>query len=190
MPIHFEDLNVGSEVDGVRSAMIVPCNMCPAVTVAVREKEPFLRLFRSPLKSIPFYNYIKDLQSGLREKGVSTEVFSSAMPHQWFMCMWTSAKRRKLQKHARRHDAVIVLGCESAAETVRDAVKGTGCKVIQGMKTSGIMNAKLALHWPDSVTVDDCTTVPISGQVKEADVLGADDNRMPKQQAPSASVAC
>jgi len=34
MPIHFNDLDVVSEVAGLSSALIVPCNMCPAVTVA------------------------------------------------------------------------------------------------------------------------------------------------------------
>ena len=48
MPIHFSDLDVISEVDGVRSALIVPCTMCPAATLAVREKQPFLKLFRIP----------------------------------------------------------------------------------------------------------------------------------------------
>jgi len=38
MPIHFNDLDVISEVAGLSSVLIVPCNMCPAVTVAVREK--------------------------------------------------------------------------------------------------------------------------------------------------------
>lgn len=41
MPIHFNDLDVVSEVAGLSSALIVPCNMCPAVTVAVREKKTF-----------------------------------------------------------------------------------------------------------------------------------------------------
>ena len=38
MPIHFNDLDLVSEVAGLRSVLIVPCNMCPAATVAIREK--------------------------------------------------------------------------------------------------------------------------------------------------------
>ena len=45
MPIHFEDKDVVSEVAGLRSALIVPCNLCPAVTVATRENRPFMRFF-------------------------------------------------------------------------------------------------------------------------------------------------
>jgi hypothetical protein len=96
MPIHFDDLDVVSEVAGLSSALIVPCNMCPAVTVAVRERKPFMQLFRSFLKSAPFELYLKALQSRLSEIGVRTKVFNSILYHQWFMCMWTSGKRKKL----------------------------------------------------------------------------------------------
>jgi hypothetical protein len=170
MPIHFNDLDVVSEVEGLSSVLIVPCNMCPAVTVAVRERKPFMQLFRIFLKSVPFEQYLKALQSRLRENGVSTKVFKSIPYHQWFMCMWTSRKRKRLQKYAEQYDAVIVLGCESATETVRDAVKSNDCKVIEGMVVSGIMNAELKFHLPGNVSFENCKTVPISQQKKEEDI--------------------
>ena len=163
MPIHFEDLDVASEVAGIGSALIVPCNLCPAVTVAVREKRPFLRFFRNPLKSAPFEEYLEALRSRLREKGVSTEVFRSTLYHQWFMCMWTGRRRQKLEKQAKNYDAVIVLGCDSATETVREVVPA-GVKVIEGMKVAGIMNARLGLRLPGNLVFDDCTVVPITQQ--------------------------
>ena len=162
MPIHFNDMDVVSEVAGLNSALIVPCNMCPAVTVAVRENKPFMQLFRSFLKSAPFEKYMKALQSKLKENGVDAKVFKSILYHQWFLCMWTSGKRKRLQKYARHYDAVIVLGCESATETVRDAVESINCKVIEGMKVAGIMNAKLSFNLPGSVSFEDCKVVPIS----------------------------
>jgi hypothetical protein len=162
MPIHFDDLDVVSEVAGLSSALIVPCNMCPAATVAVRERKPFMQLFRSFLKSPPFEQYIRALQTRLRENGVSTKVFKSIPYHQWFLCMWTSGKRKKLQKDARQYEAVIVLGCDSATETVRDAVQSTDCKVIEGMKVAGIMNAKLTFHLPSNISFENCKIVPIS----------------------------
>ncbi len=167
MPIHFNDLDVVSEVTGLNSALIVPCNMCPAVTVAVREKKPFIQFFRSFLKSVPFEQYMGTLQSRLREKGVITKVFKNYIPHQWFMCMWTSEKRKKLQKCAKQYDAVIVLGCESATETVRDVVKSNDCKVIEGMEVTGIMNAQLRFHLPGNVSFENCKIVPISQKKKE-----------------------
>ena len=164
MPIHFNDLDVVTEVKGLKSVLIVPCNMCPAVTVAIREKKPFMQLFRSLLKSLPFEQYLRELQSRLREQGVNTEIFRSNIYHQWFMCMWTSAQRKKLQKAAEKYEAVIVLGCESATGTVKDSVKSTKCKVIEGMKVTGIMNATLSLHFPCNISFEDCRIVPISGQ--------------------------
>jgi hypothetical protein len=166
MPIHFNDKDIFSEVAGLNSAIIVPCNMCPAVTVAVRENRPFIQFFRSFLKSAPFEQYIKALQSQLREKGVNNRVFRSNLLHQWFMCMWTSGQRKKLQKHAQSYDAVIVLGCDSATATVRDLVNSTETKVIEGMEIAGIMNAKLRFHLPCNISFESCKVIPISGQKK------------------------
>ena len=161
MPIHFEDLDVTSEVAGIHSALIVPCNLCPAVTVAVRENRPFLRFFRSLVKSAPFEEYLAVLQSRLAAKGVSTKVFRNTLYHQWFMCMWTSRRRKKLQKQARKYDAVIVLGCESATETVRDVLPAE-VKVIEAMRTAGIMNGRLSFRWPGDLLFRECRVVPIS----------------------------
>ena len=172
MPIHFNDREVVSEVSGLNSALIVPCNMCPAVTVAVREKKPFMRLFRSLLKSAPFEQYLKTLQSRLSENGVRADVFRSSTYHQWFMCMWTSGKRRKLQERVKEYDAVIVLGCKSATATVRDAVNSDDCKVIEGMEVGGIMNAELRFKLPADVSFDRCKTVPLSRKMEKEDVSG------------------
>lgn len=164
MPIHFRDLDVVSEIEGVNSALIVPCTMCPAATVAVREQKPFMQLFRSLFKSAPFDRYVKALQSRLANKGVRTEVFKSRLYHHWFMCMWTAGRREKLRNRAGQYDAVIVLGCDSATETVREAARAAGCNVIEGMKVSGIMNAQLKFQLPGKVSFEGCRIVPISGQ--------------------------
>ena len=162
MPIHFKDRDVLSETAGISSALIVPCYMCPAVTVAVREEKPFIQLFKHFLKSAPFERYMTTLQSQLMNHGVETELFKSSPSHEWFMCMWTSGKREKLRKRAERHDAVIVLGCESAAETVRSVVEATDCKVIEGMEVVGIMNAQITFSLPGNVSFENCRTVPIA----------------------------
>jgi hypothetical protein len=167
MPIHFNDLDVVSEVKGLSSALIVPCIMCPGATVSVRVKKPFIEFFKSVLKSAPLEQYIRALQFRLREMGVNTQVFKSILYHQWFMCMWTSARRKKLQEYAKQYEAVIVLGCDSATETVRDAVKSSDCKVIEGMKVAGIMNAKLSFHFPFNISFENCKVIPISQQKKE-----------------------
>ena len=161
MPIHFDDQDVCAELEGIRSALIVPCNLCPAVTVAVRESRPFMRFFRSLTRSAPFEEYLQALRSQLREKGVKSGVFRSTLYHQWFMCMWTSRHREKLRRETKKHDAVIVLGCQSATETVR-AVVPSGVRVIEGMKTAGIMNGRLSFRLPGSISFNDCSVIPLS----------------------------
>ena len=136
--------------------------MCPAVTVSVREKRPFIELFRHFLKSAPFQEYLAAMQSRLEQQGVKSEVFKSAPSHEWFMCMWTSGKRERLRRRAERHDAVIVLGCDSATATVRDAIRSTGCKVIEGMEVSGIMNAHIRFHLPGNISFENSRIIPIS----------------------------
>lgn len=162
MPLHFYDLDITSEVEGVRSALIVPCNMCPAVTVSLRAQRPFMKLFRSLLTSAPFEEYLRALQSRLEGKGVRSKVFRSRLYHSWFMCMQTARRQKKLRNTAKAYDAVIVLGCQSATATVRDAVRGTGCKVIEGMEVAGIMNAKLKFHVPGNLSFEDCKVIPLS----------------------------
>ncbi len=162
MPLHFEDLDVVSEAKDSKSALIVPCNMCPAATVADRENKPFLRLFKDFLKSAPFEKYISTLQDRLLDQGVRSKVFKSYLPHQWFLCMWTAARQKKLQKHARRYDTVIVLGCESATRTVRDSIGSANCKIIEGMETTGIMNTKLSMRFPCDICFKDSKVIPFS----------------------------
>lgn len=167
MPIHFRDLDVISKLEGVRSALIVPCTMCPATTVAVREQEPFMQLFRSLVTSAPFERYVKALQSRLADRGVRTEVFKSRLYHHWFMCMWTAGRREKLRQRASRHDAMIVLGCDSATQTAREAADAVGCKVIEGMAVSGIMNARLRFQLPGTVSFAGCRIVPLSPHARQ-----------------------
>ncbi len=167
MPIHLEDLDVVSEVAGLRSALIVPCNMCAAASVAARENKPFIQFFKSFLTSAPFAQHIRDLQARLRERGVDAHLFRSNLPHQWFLCMCTSGRRKKLERYARHFDAAIVLGCVSAVETVRDSVASTNCKVVPGMVATGVMNAKLRVRLPGNVSFEDCKIVPISRQERK-----------------------
>jgi len=103
----------------------------------------------------------------LQDEGVSTELFRSDLPHQWFMCMWTSGRRRKLLSRARQHDTVIVMGCDSATETARDSVRSIDCRVVQGMEVAGVMNATLRLDPLGNVSFQGCKTVPLSSQTKE-----------------------
>ncbi len=169
MPIHLDNVDVVSKITGQGSALIIPCYMCPAVTVAVNDEKPFLQLFSHFLKSPPFERYIKTLQSDLSENGVSSTVFKSHFVHQWFLCMWTSGRRKKLARQLGRFDYVIVLGCDSATETVQNLLQTDDSKVIQGMEVTGFMNAKMRFHLPGDVSFEDCKVIPLAQQKTDVD---------------------
>jgi hypothetical protein len=65
--------------------------------------------------------------------------------------MRTSARRKELARQAAEYDAVIVLGCDAAVETIRSAVQSIGCRVIQAMEVEGIMNVIPTLHFPFNI---------------------------------------
>ena len=169
MPIHLDEVNVAVEISERCSALIIPCYMCPAVTIAVKEEKPFLQLFSHFLKSPPFERYIRTLQSELKENGVNSSVFKSHFVHQWFLCMWSSGRRKKLMRQLQEYDYVIILGCDSATETVRDLVKADECEVIQGMEVTGFMYAKLRFRLPGNICFKDCKVIPLAPQKKGFD---------------------
>ena len=154
MPIHLEELNVVSEVEGAGSSLIAACNMCAGASLAMGEDKPFLQFFKSRLKSPPLEKYIERLKSQLLENGVEATKFEAGVVQQFFLCLWTSRQRKKLQDQAKQYDAVIVLGCDSAIMTVRDSLNGTNCRVIQGMEVAGIMNTKTKFHWPFDISFE------------------------------------
>ena len=154
MPIHLEELNVVQKVKGLNSALIAACNMCAGASLAMNENSPFIQFFKSRLKAPPLERYLVRLQSQLLEKGVKTTKFKAGVIQQFFLCLWTSRQRKKLEEQARQHDAVIVMGCDSAIKTVRDSLNGTDCRVIKGMEVAGIMNTKTKFHWPFDISFE------------------------------------
>lgn len=161
MPIHFHDVDLAPKIAGLESALIVPCVMCPAVTVAIREQKPLMRFLRNPFKSAPFEQYLAALQAQLLEHGVKSDVFKSRLYQHWFLCMWSAKRRSNLYERAKAYDAVIVLGCDSATETIRDAVGPTGCRVIEAMQVRGLTNAELKFSFPDKISFESVKIVPL-----------------------------
>lgn len=164
MPLYLNDVDVVSQVEGARSVLIVPCRMCPATSLAVRNNRPFFELFKSFLRSPPLEEHIKKLQSRLEERRLTTGVY---LPRQFLACAWTASERKRLLKRAKQFDTVIVLGCDSATESARDALKSTDCKVIQGMEVAGIVNVKIRFHWPGTLSLEDCNIISIPQKKKE-----------------------
>ena len=71
-------------------------------------------------------------------------------------------------KRARKYEALILLGCETAADTIHDAVKSTSCKVFQGMRTEGIMSIKPLFYMPCNISLELNNVTPLVHQAKHS----------------------
>lgn len=154
MPFLLKDRDITSEIATVRSALIVPCRFCPAASLAVRERKPYIKLFRRLLRTPSYESHIRVLKSRLEREGIRTAVFESRLLPQFVVCMWTAARRRQLARAAAGYDAAIVLGCDAAVETIRSALQSTGCQVIPAMEVEGIMNVVPTVRLPFNVSLE------------------------------------
>lgn len=153
MPFYLKESDIVPQVAGLQSVLIVPCGFCPAASLAVREKKPYIELFRKLWRTEAYESFIQTLKRRLKERGIQTAVFDINMPHHYVACMWTYGRRRELAKRAEKFEGVVVLGCEATVEIVRDAVKSTCCRVIEGMKGEGIMNVVPTVSFPFNISL-------------------------------------
>ena len=154
MPFYLDVVDVVPEVAGFESVLIVPCRFCPAASMAVRGNEPYIEFPRRSLKTAAYERLIKHTKNSLEEEGIETSVFKSSLVHQFVLCMWTSGRRKQLLERARNYDAVVVLGCEAAVQTVRNALESTNCQVVQGMTSEGIMSIQPRLSMPCNISLE------------------------------------
>jgi hypothetical protein len=154
MPFYLKESIEPPQLAGFRSVLIVPCRFCPAASLAVRKKRPYLELLRRLLRTEAYESFIKDLKRRLQDKGIKTAVFDSKLLHQFVACMWTSRRRRQLAKRAAEFEALVVLGCDAMVEAVRDSVEATGCRVVQGMEIEGLMNVLPTVSLPCNLSLE------------------------------------
>ena len=161
MPFYLKESDVLPQVAGLRSVLIVPCRFCPAASLAVREKKPYIELFRRLLRTAAYESFIHALRRRLEHAGTETAVFDAKLLHHFLPCMWTLGRRRELAKRAAKFEGVVVLGCDAAVDVVRGAIESTGCRVIQGMEIEGIMSVVPTVRFPlnISLTVQGITPV-------------------------------
>jgi hypothetical protein len=81
--------------------------------------------------------------------------------------MWTSGQRKKLVKQAHQYEAVLVMGCEGAYESVRDILKSTDCQVFHGMESEGVLNVIPKFHFPFNISLELFNVTPMLYQKKE-----------------------
>ena len=153
MPCYLKEVDVVPEVAKFQSALIVPCRFCPAVSLAVRNNQPFIKFYRRHLRTECYEDYIENLQFRLEKEGVKTEVFRSSILN-YAHCMWSPRKRNKLLKRISEFEAVVVIGCEAAYESVRDLSESTDCQVFNGMESVGLLNVTPKLDWPFYISLE------------------------------------
>lgn len=154
MPFYLKDRDISSDLAAVHSVLIVPCRFCPAASLAVRERKPYIELLRKFLRTPSYEAYVQLLRSRLESAGIRTSVFDSKLPHQFIVCMWTSGRREDLARQALGYDAAIVLGCDAAVEAVRSCLRPSECRVIPGMEVEGIMNVIPRLQFPFNISLE------------------------------------
>ena len=168
VPVYLEDIDDFTELEQFKSVLIVPCRFCPAAGMAVKAKRPYFEILRRFLRTAPYEEFIRSLKSHLVEKGVRADVFESRWLHQFVVCMWTARRRKKLLKRARGYEALVVLGCEAALDTICDAVKSAPCHVFKGMRTEGIMSIKPFFQLPCNLSLELNGITPLLHQQEKA----------------------
>jgi hypothetical protein len=160
MPVHLEPLDVAAELAPFDSVLLVACPVCPPVSLALQEDARLIEFFRHGIRTQAFEDYVRSLRDELEQGGKRTGVFRIYRPLP-MMCLWTEGQRRRLRKRARGYEAVLVLGCDSATHTVKDALKGAGCRVLQSMRMTGLSNATAEFGWPLNIELKHGTDVPV-----------------------------
>ena len=154
MPVYLKEVNEFPELEGIGSALIIPCRFCPAASMAVRRDEPYFEIFRRFLKTASYEELIKSMKSRMEEMGIKTDVFRSNLLHQFVLCMWTMRRRKHLAKRAANYEALVVLGCEAAVDTVHDSVDTEKSKVYMGMRSEGIMSVLPRVNLPANLSLE------------------------------------
>ena len=68
--------------------------------------------------------------------------------------------REFLNEIANQYEALLVLGCEAAVQTIQDAIQPTSCQVVQGMETVGLMSIKPKFQLPCKISLELASITP------------------------------
>ena len=154
MPFCFEARDVLPEVESCKSVLVVPCRFCPAASMAVKKNERYIEFPRRGLKTASYERQLAEMENSFEKRGIKTSVFKSRFLHQFVLCMWTGTRREKLAEVAKSYDALVVIGCEAAVDTVRAAVDSSECQVVQGVKTEGLMSIQPRFSFTGTVRLE------------------------------------
>ena len=184
MPMYLKEVDVVPEVAKFQSALIVLCRFCPAASLAMRNDEPYIEFFSRFLNTESYEQHINNMQSRLEKNGLKTDVFKGSlfpMPLNFIICFWNSGQREKLLKHAQQYEAVVVMGCEAAYESVCDILKSTDCQIFLGMESEGVFEAKPKFRLPFNISLELSNVMPVTfpdmkSEAEVSPLLGTDNS--------------
>lgn len=159
MPLYLEPSDIDEKITKFSSVLIVPCRICPAMSLAVAENGPYIQFFTRFLTTPAYARTIAEMRAQMAAKGIQTGVYQSDLPVP-MICAWMAGQRRGLLKKARQFDAVVVMGCDSAVHTVQTVLDAdtdadaTPCPVIRGMQVKGIVSVTPKVTWPGHIHLE------------------------------------
>lgn len=153
MAVYLEPSDVIADLENFKSVLIVSCPICPQISLAMQTQKPFIEFFKHGLKTEAFEDYVKSIREPIEQRGIRTGVYTTLVPSP-MMCLWTKGQRSRLLERAKNYEAVLVLGCHSATDTVKDALKDTDCKVFQGMRMKGLTSGTMKIEFPLTVKLE------------------------------------
>ena len=161
MPVYLKETYEFDQLTQFDKILIIPCRFCPAASLAISKNKPYFELLRHRLQTAAYERYIARMKSALEKRGMQADVFRSHWLHQFVVCMWTRRRRALLRNRAQGYDALVVLGCEAAVQTIMDSLGGVSIPVIQGMRTEGIMSILPRFQWPGKITLQINSITPL-----------------------------
>lgn len=161
MPEYLKEPDNFEKLTQFEKVLLIPCRFCPAASFAISKNEPYFNFFRCLRQTAAYERSIETMKAELEKKGILADVFKSRLLHQFVVCMWTSRRRTMLRKQAKRYDALVVLGCEAAVQTIIDSLDDVSIPVIQGMRTQGIMSVLPRFQWPGRITLQINSITPL-----------------------------
>lgn len=166
MPIYLEPVDISHQLKEFASVLIVFCPICPVISLSMKKHTACLELSKRSFKSVAFQDHIRSIRQPLEDVGIKTDLFTAYMPCPT-MCLWTRGQRERLRNRAGDYETAVILGCDTARYTARQALQDTNCQVIPAMRMTGLTNAIVKFRFPMTVTLEENTRVAGGGNVSK-----------------------
>ena len=96
MPIRLKPLDVTADLEHFKSVLVVSCPMCPAASMAMLEKKPFIEFFKNGLKTQALDDYIASIREKLEQRGIRTDAFTMRLPQQGLIALVRATGKRTM----------------------------------------------------------------------------------------------